>query len=419
MRQYAEKQIIGQVFAYSETVEKFCTRLKPDEFKYYPEYAQAITELHAEGKGVNYLTVGGRMAGEDHDRYSKVTMDLMDLSADCGLPSDFDKAVMYLFECILRDRIQMTGLRISHLTEEDDVFDHLEGVDELVLDMVGRLKDGGYKPRELLKAMSEMETGSLTYGLPIGVSVALTNLVIVAARPSMGKTSFAVRAALNTARMGLPICFASREMSKEEITARAVSLLSRIPYSRIVSKDVRPDEEEKFHSALSEFLALPFYVIEPPSDCATAIAKIKEKIARDGVKAVFADYLQLFEGTGDNREQRVANVAQQFKALAKDTRTPVMLLSQLSREVEKRSNKMPQLSDLRESGAIEQHADIVIMLCRPEYYQEERGKTSKVGDSEYPNEDLLVVGVEKYRNGPTGRRAMKWIGQYMDVADYE
>lgn len=407
------------MFAYSDTLEKFCAKCQPGDFLFYTQYAQAITELHAEGKGVSYLTVGGLLAGENHDKFSEVTMDLMDLSADCGLPSDFDKAVMYLFECILRDKIQTTGLKISHVKEEDDVFEHLDGVGDLVLDMVSRLKDGGYKPRELLKAMSEMETGSLTYGLPIGVSVALTNLVIVAARPSMGKTSFAVRAALNTARMGLPICFASREMSKEEITARAVSLLSRIPYSRIVAQDIYHGEEEALNDAMTEFLALPFYVIEPPSDCATAIAKIKEKIARDGVKAVFADYLQLFEGTGDNREQRVANVAQQFKALAKDTRTPVMLLSQLSREVEKRSNKMPQLSDLRESGAIEQHADIVIMLCRPEYYQEERGKMSKVGDSEYPNEDLLIAGVEKYRNGPTGRRAMKWIGQYMDVAAYE
>lgn len=415
MRTDIEKALIGHVFAFGQ-VEQFCARMKPSDFSTYPDVVTAICDLYQKGALVNYLTVGDYMAREDYPTFQKVTIELQECSDLAGLPSDFDKLTLILYEHRLRDELRRT----HEVSDEEDVFDFLELTDSRILEMVSTMRSGGHTPNEILERIKQMEAGVLTYGMPLNVNVALTDLVVVAARPSMGKTAFAVKCALNTARMGIPVGFASREMSAEEIAARVLSIISRVPYSRVIEKSIFATEAEALDRAAEEFSTLPFHIIEPPSKLSGALAKCRNLIANEGIKALFVDYLQLFDGEGNNREQQVADVSRSFKALAMDTRVPVMLLSQLSREVEKRVSKMPHLSDLRESGAIEQDANIVMMLYRPWYYEEEKKKPFEVAGVDYiVSEDLVVVGVEKYRNGKTGRRVMKWVGEYMDFRPWD
>jgi replicative DNA helicase len=181
------------------------------------------------------------------------------------------------------------------------------------------------------------------------------------------------------------------------------------------------DERNTLLKSDDKILTAPLY-IEDMGGINISQFRAKASILKQkyGIKVIFVDYLQLMSGLGknnQNREQEISTISRSMKALAKELQVPIIALSQLSRKVEERADKLPQLSDLRESGAIEQDSDVVIMLMRPAYY--DMNQSFEIGGREYDPRDLCIVKVEKNRNGQTKNFALRFTGETMNFSNYE
>lgn len=220
------------------------------------------------------------------------------------------------------------------------------------------------------------------------------NLIIIAARPSMGKTALALALSQNTARLNYPVGLFSLEMSDREISARYLSSVTG--YSNV---QIRNAEVDLNHVALksNDVALLPIVIDDTPSISILELrSKVKKMILKHGVQLVIVDYLQLMRAEASNREQEVATISRGLKGIAKEFSIPVIALSQLNREVENRADKRPRLADLRESGAIEQDADIVCFIYNPAVYG--------ISEIRLDGEDVLTKGMilldgAKHRNG--------------------
>lgn len=238
-----------------------------------------------------------------------------------------------------------------------------------------------------------------TYGLQS------PDLIVIAARPSMGKTALALCIARNVAE-NCPVLFDSMEMSKYQLDYRLLSMESRIDSNRFKSQGgLNIDQMKKLEAARDRIRALNLFVDDTP---AQHINEIKNKARRavrlHGIKLLIVDYIQLARGTAKNRDQEVGQISQGLKALAKELDIPVIAISQLNRQTENRSGRRPNLSDLRESGQIEQDADIVMFVHRPERYKID------VFDDGSSTKGMVQLIFEKHRNGATGDLLMKFIG---------
>jgi len=226
-------------------------------------------------------------------------------------------------------------------------------------------------------------------------------LIIVAGRPGMGKSSFALSIAKNVAQKeGLPVGIFSLEMSKEQLALRLLSFLSHIPLQDLRLGKLTEEQKEVLDIALNELSELPLYIDDSAALTTTDLRVKALRMKKEhGVELIIVDYLQLLRGVRkySSRQEEVAEISRSLKALAKELEIPVIALAQLSRQVEHRSDKRPQLADLRESGQIEQDADLIIFLHRPEYYL-------KIKKKEVPPDlqGKVEIIVAKQRQGPQG-----------------
>lgn len=223
-----------------------------------------------------------------------------------------------------------------------------------------------------------------------------SDLIIVAARPAMGKTAFCTNIAHHIAagQQKLPVAVFSLEMSKEQLVQRILSSEAKIESNRLRSGRISQNEWEPISTAIGNLSELPLFIDDTPNITVTEIrSKVRRLQAEQGgtLGLVLLDYLQLMEGSSDNRVQELSRITRSLKGLARELNVPIIALSQLSRGVEARTNKRPMMSDLRESGSIEQDADLVIMLYRDEYY-----------NPDSPDRGIAEVIITKHRNGPTG-----------------
>ena len=245
-----------------------------------------------------------------------------------------------------------------------------------------------------------------------------SDLIVIAGRSGMGKTALAVQLALNPAiNQNTPIALFSLEMSKEQLVGRMQSCLSGVDVSRIIKKQITRPELEQIDNSCKALYSAPLFIDDTPSLSLTELKMKARKLVRDNkVKLIIIDYLQLMK-SGLNikvREQEVAEISKGLKALAKELQIPVIALSQLSRAVEQRPDKKPQLSDLRESGQIEQDADMVVFCYRPEYY----GITDyEVGNTNFDAKGLFMFIVSKHRNGALGEVPLTFIEQQTKVVN--
>lgn len=251
---------------------------------------------------------------------------------------------------------------------------------------------------ELFNAMSSgtipgFDTGLHDYNAITG-GLQRSDLVVLAARPGVGKTSMALTFAYEMARRGTPILFFSLEMSREQLVQRLVSMHTGVSTHKLRQNQLRHDEIPEVIRAFGEISEWPIYVEDmtdqTPLSIRTATLRHMSKV---GESVVMVDYLQLMEGKGrdENRVQEVSKISRGLKKLAKETNMPVLALSQLSRAVEGRTSHVPMLSDLRESGSIEQDADIVLFIYREELYDRESDKRG-----------MAELHIAKHRNGPLG-----------------
>ena len=261
------------------------------------------------------------------------------------------------------------------------------------------------------------------------------DLVIIAGRPSMGKTALATNIAFNAAKniekknVKSSIAFFSLEMSSEQLSTRILSEQSRITSNDIRRGKVTEEQWYKFIEASKNILELPLYIDETPAITISALSNRARRIKRlYGLDLIVVDYIQLMRtgnSKNDNRVQEISEITQGLKALAKELNVPVLALSQLSRAVEQRDDKKPQLSDLRESGSIEQDADVVMFVFREEYYLER--KEPKPGTIEYSewqtkmNEilGLAEILIGKQRHGPTGNVKVEFESRYTKFKDLQ
>jgi replicative DNA helicase len=319
--------------------------------------------------------------------------------------------------------------------------------------------EGGFQPFEsaLTRAINNAEAAFKRDGRTVGVATGFidldkklgglhpSDLIILAGRPGMGKTSLATNIAFNAAKAyvagigangrkfaedGAVIGFFSLEMSSEQLATRILAEESNVSSDRIRRGDVRKDDFDRF-VAVSQYLAtLPLYIDDTPALSVAALRTRARRLKRQqGLDLIIIDYLQLMRPSTasrgpENRVQEISEITRGLKAIAKELDVPVVALSQLSRAVEQREDKRPQLADLRESGSIEQDADVVMFIYREEYY---RGRTPKIGENETQEKfnerhdewvahmekihGVAEVIIEKQRHGPTGTITLQFEGE--------
>lgn len=255
------------------------------------------------------------------------------------------------------------------------------------------------------------------------------DLIILAARPAMGKTAFALNLALNASFYNPgAIAIFSLEMPAEQLMRRILSAKSFVESSKLRSGFINDDEFNKLNEAANELMGSKIF-IDDSSNIKTAeiYSKCRKLKSEYGLDLIVIDYLQLIsgsgKGSGDNRQQEISEISRALKGLAREMECPVIALSQLSRSVETRSDKRPMLSDLRESGAIEQDADIVMFLYREEYYKKNKDGEESEQQEDDPNKtDKTDVDIAKHRNGATGQISLafqKSISAFFNIASDE
>lgn len=347
--------------------------------------------------------------------------------------------VEYHARIVAQKHIQRELIRISTETINDayedstDVFDLLDKAEQNLFQITEQNLSRGYQNMgslmsqaiKQLEEMSQKEEG-LT-GVPTGFTALdrltsgwqASDLIIVAARPGMGKTSFTLALARNAAiDFNLPVAFFSLEMSSLQLVNRLISMETEISSQKLRRGRLEDYEWQQLNSSMEKLSEVPIYIDDTPGISIFELrAKCRRMKMQHDIQMVIIDYLQLMTAGSDhkgNREQEISMISRSLKGLAKELSVPVIALSQLSRAVETRGgSKRPQLSDLRESGAIEQDADIVSFIYRPEYYQimedEEGNSLEGIGE----------IIIAKHRNGALETVQLKWDAQFAKFTNLE
>ncbi|MBN3039559.1 MAG: replicative DNA helicase [Candidatus Omnitrophica bacterium] len=326
---------------------------------------------------------------------------------------------------ILRSLIDSaTYIVSSAYNGEEDVSTILDKAEKLIFDISDRRIEGGYVHiKDIIKGGIELieslyHKKSHVTGIPTGfkdfdlktAGLQKGDLIIVAGRPSMGKSAFATSLAAHIAiEEKIPVSIFSLEMSKEQLMQRFLCSQAKVEVNRVRTGFLAPAEWPILTNSAGKLSEAPIYIDDTPAINVFELrAKARRLKAHHDVQLILVDYLQLIRGMrrGDSRQQEISEISQSLKALAKELNLPVIAISQLSRAVESREGHRPKLSDLRESGAIEQDADVVVLLFREEYYR--------------PSEDnkgLAEVIIAKQRNGPVGSMNLAFLKEFTKFAD--
>ena len=308
----------------------------------------------------------------------------------------------------------------------DDADSIMDKAEKMILEIASNRKTGDFTPinQIVIDTFSKIENlyeskGGLT-GLSTGfkdldkltAGLQPSDLILVAARPSMGKTAFTLNIASHVAlKENKPVAFFSLEMSKEQLMQRMLCAEGLVESQRLRVGDLDEQDWQKLIAAADKFSKAPLYIDDTPG---ISIMELRSKARRlqqeKGLSLVLIDYLQLMQGrankNGDNRQQEISEISRSLKSLARELNVPVIALSQLSRSVESRQIKKPMLSDLRESGSLEQDADIVMFLYREDYY-----------NAETENKNITDVIVAKHRNGPVDTVQLFFHKEFTKFAD--
>lgn len=278
--------------------------------------------------------------------------------------------------------------------------------------------------KSVSQIMAQMRKKVLKTGIPVKnalreivATLSAPDLIILAARPAMGKTAFAMQLAMESAEYDVPVMVFSLEMSETQLVNRMKNKLTGIPVKRLEMDNIFRDEVETLLNAEKKLDTMPIFIDDTAG---LSLTEFKSKAARakrkNKIGLIIVDYIQLMsnKNKSGNREQEISEISRGLKIVAKNLGVPVIALSQLSRKCEERADKKPMLSDLRESGAIEQDADIVTFLYRPEYYGIE---TIETGQGVSSSQGIAEIIVAKYRQGSTGSCFSIFEGDKMNFKD--
>lgn len=433
-----EEAVIGAIMIDKDALAVVINILKPESF-YKPQHQliyKCMLLLFEKTQPIDLLTVHESLkkAGE-LDNAGGIHY-LVELSNKVGSAANIE----YHARIIAQKHIQRELIRIGTSTvsgafdETMDVFDLLDETERNLYDVTQGNLNRGYeslgalaaKAQKHLEEVSQKEEG-LT-GVPSGFTALdrvtsgwqPSDLIILAARPGMGKTSFVLGLARNAAfDHNMPVAIFSLEMASQQLVTRLLSLEAEIEGTKMRNGRLEPQEWTKMHQVIERMADVPIYIDDTPGiNIFELRAKCRRLKMHHDIRMIIIDYLQLMSGRSDNktgnREQEISSISRALKGLAKELNIPVIALSQLSRAVETRGGaKRPMLSDLRESGAIEQDADIVTFIYRPDYYELEGG-----ADETVPKGTVEII-IAKHRHGPLDTVQLKFVDKYAKFTELD
>jgi replicative DNA helicase len=425
----AEESLLGAMLLSRDAVAAAAERVTADSF-YKPAHGHiydAVSTLTARGEPVDPVTVADELRRADLLEQLGGPSVLLSLQANTPATSNAGRYAQIVEDHALLRRLIQVASEISELgySLPDDVIKTLDTAETMVYDLSqNRITDSTAELRDLLPdTLSRIEMlydrGDAITGTPSGFTALdeLTSglqpeaLIVVGARPAMGKTAFALGMATHAAmQAGKPVLYFSLEMSRLELSQRLLSAEARVDSRRMASGRLEDSDWTKITGAVGRLAEAPLWLDDNPN---VSIAEIRGKARRLSSKVgqlglVVVDYIQLMTGrsNAENRQVEVAEISRGLKILARELHCPVVALAQLNRGLEQRADKRPLLSDLRESGALEQDADVVMFLYRDEVY-----------NPESPDTGTAEILVSKHRSGPLGVTRLAFLSHYTRFAN--
>lgn len=428
----AEQAVLGAMLMNKEAVMVASEIISGEDF-YQTAYGilfDAMVELFHKGKPIDLITL------QEHLKEKDVPPEVssMEYARDLLVGTQTSANVKYYAE-IVRDKATLRRLiKINEETanvcylENKPLEEILDETEKKVFELVEHGNSQEYTPikQVVLNALDVIEKASKTKGTVTGIPTGFidldyklsglqrSDLILIAARPSMGKTAFVLNIAQHAAfRQNLAVAIFSLEMSKEQLVNRLFSLESYVDAQLLRTGNLKDSDWEKLIEGAGTIGRSNLIIDDTPG---ISISEMRSKCRKykmeHNLDLIIIDYLQLMSGSvggrNESRQQEISDISRSLKALARELSVPVIALSQLSRAVEQRPDHRPMLSDLRESGAIEQDADVVMFIYRDDYYNK---------DTEHVNEAEIIIA--KQRNGPIGTVTLTWLPQYTKFANSE
>jgi len=428
----AEQSVLGGLMLDGQAFDRIADKITPDDF-YRKEHRlifTAIAALVEAGSPADVVTVSEWLEKNNELQNTGGLAYLASIANNTPSAANIGAYANIVRErAILRNLIH-TATRIAgsaYSPEGRSAADILDFAERSIFDISeqGAHRRGGFAPLKTLltRAVDRIDalfrSDSATTGVPTGFKdlddmtsgLQAGDLVIVAGRPSMGKTSLAMNIA-ESAALGskLPVAIFSMEMPGEQLAMRMMSSLGRINAHKVRTGKLEDDDWPRLTHAIGLLAEAPMFIDDTPALTPLELRTRARRLKREhGLGLIVVDYLQLMEApeSGENRATEISSITRSLKGLAKELSVPVIALSQLNRSLEQRPNKRPVMSDLRESGAIEQDADVIFFIYRDEVYNE---------DSQDKGTAEIIIG--KQRNGPTGKVKLTFLGEYTRFENY-
>ncbi len=424
----AEQAVLGGLLLDNSTWDAIADRLRAEDF-YRRDHQQIFTgiaELSARSEPSDAVTLAEYLAAKGVGEETGGLAYLAGLARDTPTAANIRAYADIVRErSLLRNLIRVSG-EIAASAYESEGRPATELVDEaerrvFAIAEQGRRTGSGFVPlRDILgAAIDRLDLLHQSQGQLTGVSTGYHDLdrmtaglqpgdlVIVAGRPSMGKTTLALNIAENAAiAAGRSVAVFSMEMSREQLAMRMISSIGRVDQGHLRTGMFGDEDWARINSAIAQMKTAPIHIDDSGALTPTEVRARARRLAREnkeGLGLIVIDYLQLMQvsGTKENRATEISEISRSLKALAKELKVPVIALSQLNRSVEQRTDKKPVMSDLRESGAIEQDADLIMLIYREEVYEPDT-----------PRKGIADIIIAKQRNGPTGEVHLTFLGKY-------
>ena len=426
----AEQSVVGAMLMDKDAITTAGEIISGDDF-YQASYGvifDSMIELFNEGKPVDLITLQERLKEKDVPAEIASLEFVRDLVT--AVPTSAN--VKYYAQIVADKSVMRKMIKLNEEIEnmcyagKEPLKSIMEQTEKSMFQLLQRRTTGEYVPikQVVLNALDRIEKASKSKGTVTGIPTGFIDLdyklsgfqpsdfILIAARPSMGKTAFVLNIAQYMAfKKNKAVAIFSLEMSKEQLVNRLFSLESQVDAQSLRTGNMKDSDWEKLIEGAGVIGQSKLIIDDTPG---ISISELRSKCRKykleHGLDIIIIDYLQLMTGSvgksSESRQQEVSDISRQLKGLARELNVPVVSLSQLSRAVESRPDKRPMLSDLRESGAIEQDADVVMFIYRDEYYNK---------DSEFKKQAEIIIA--KQRNGPVGTVNLAWLGEYTKFAN--
>ena len=428
----AEQSVIGSMLYSQDAIGTAAELLTKEDF-YQHQYGvlfDTILELYQDGKATDIVTIQNALKTKDVPPEVYGIDFLKDLLNSVFTAANVRSYAQIVAEkAMLRRTIRtLEGLVEECYLEKQDTNAIMEETEKEVFNLLEKRTDSAYEPIEqtVIRVVNNIQEASKTKGGITGIPTGFTHLddmtsglqnsdlILIAGRPSMGKTAFALNLVDNiAAKKGFVTAFFELEMSREQMVNRMLAMESHLDSQKLRKGDLNDMEWEELIAGSSIVARSKLIIDDTPG---ITVAELRSRCRKykleHGLQLVVIDYLQLMAGSGrrgsENRQQEISEISRGLKALARELNVPVVALSQLSRAPEQRTDHRPMLADLRESGAIEQDADVVMFIYRDEVY-----------DKDTPKKGIAEINIAKQRNGPIGTVELAWIANLTKFSNLE